>query len=160
VGGRHFGPLLSLLRQGFSLEAEFGTHSLEAMLGVAETVEASVYEPGSLRVTPTGLLFSLANPPLRLGAFSSLRLRLDGAPVDPALVRVRTWSDRRWRETRALDATHPLLLGPGERSQVAVDILPAPQGSDVTVRLELTSVAIPPVVWLEFRDRPTEGASG
>jgi hypothetical protein len=157
VGGRRIGPVLSLLRQGLSLEREFGTHSLEAMLWVAETVEASVYEAGSLRLGPDGLSFALASPPLRVGAFATVRLSVNGAPVDPERVRLRTERAPEWRTSSDLDADRPVHLAPGERAEFLLLEPTVVVGSETTVRLDLTSVAIPPLVWVEFRDRVGSG---
>jgi hypothetical protein len=152
VSDRRFGPLLSLLRQGLSVGVEFGAHSLEALLWVAETVEQSVYERGSLTRTPEGLRFWLNNPPLRVGAFSSLRVAIDGTHVPAERARVRGGPGLPWRTLTEISGERPLELRPGERTEVAVEGVPSAGVRELTVRLELQSTAIPPLVWFEFTD--------
>ncbi len=158
VSDRRVGPLLSLLRQGIKLDLEFGSHSLESLLRIAETVEESVYVPGSLETTPRGLRFALENPPLRMGAFRALRAFVNGAAVGPASVRFRSPGGA-WRDVRDLGHDRPLELLPGTKVDFELDVSPPPAG-EVTVRLELENIAIPPLVWFEFREpaRPA-GAS-
>jgi hypothetical protein len=70
--GRGFALLdLSLLRQGIRIGWEFGIQSIAELARVGELVERSVYEPSSLATAPGGIRFTLLNPPLRMGAFSS-----------------------------------------------------------------------------------------
>ena len=157
VSDRRFGPVLSLVRQGWTLGTEFGAHSIEALLWVAETVEGSVYVPRSLQITATGLAFQLANPPLRVGAFRRLSVRVDGRSIDPTVVRVRSPPTAAWRTADSIDDGRPLPWVPGQHAEFEVDVPSPAPGTELTVRLELTSVAIPPLVWLEFRDR-AEGA--
>jgi hypothetical protein len=152
VSDRRFGSVLSLLRQGLSVGSQFGAHSLEALLSVAETIEESVYERGSLTWTSNGFTFRLNNPPLRTGAFSSLGLTIDGARVSTGRVRVGGHPDLPWREVTDISRERPLELRPGDRIEVAVD-RPTREGvRELTVRLEFQSIAIPPLVWLEFTD--------
>jgi hypothetical protein len=152
VSDRRFGSLLSLLRQGFSVEKEFGTHSLESLLSVAEMVEESVYERGSLTRTSNGLSFRLNNPPLRTGAFSSLRLLVDGAPVPGERARVRGGPGLPWRDLTDISTERPLELRPGEVTEIAMGLSPPGGAKKLAVRLELQSTAIPPLVWFEFTD--------
>lgn len=154
---RRVGPILSLLRQGFSLEREFGSHSLESLLRIAETVEESVYEAGSLSRTATGFRFALANPPLRVGAFGAIGLSLNGIAIDRSAVRFRGGPDDPWRQADGLDRAHPLLLAPGRRTEIEADVEPSRLLGTLSVRLELESVAIPPKVWFAFRDALREG---
>lgn len=154
MGGHHLGAALSLVRQGLTVGREFGVHSLEALLWVAETVEESVYAPRSLVRSGDGLSFVLANPPLRMGAFSSLRLWLDGVEVPSGDARVRSGAAQPWRTAADISRLAPLDLRPGEPTSVMIDrALPGAE-RPVTVRLELQSVAIPPVVWFEFTEVP------
>ncbi len=152
VSERRVGPLLSLLRQGLSLELGFGTHSLEALLWIAETVEEAVYHSGSLVRTPTGVAFRLRNPPLRVGAFHALRARLDGGDVPSDRLRFRHGEGEAWRTAASLSGDAPLVLLPGRPVEFAVDVAPAPASREPRIRLEFESVAIPPLVWLEFSD--------
>lgn len=152
MSDRRLGSWFSLLRQGLSVEREFGRHSLEALVSIAETIEQSVYERGSLTRTANGFTFCLNNPPLRLGAFSSLHLILDQVPISPERVRLRSRPGRTWRELTDLSREQPLDLGPGARIEFAVD-RPLPEGTkDLGIRLEFQSIAIPPLVWFEFSD--------
>jgi len=153
--------LLGLARQGLEIAVEFGGHSLEAMTWVARTVETSVYEPGSLTLTPTGVRFTLSNPPLRTGAFATCRVGIDGASPRAEGVRVRpARSTIDWRLVSGVTDLAPLELRPGE--PIEFDVTLAARASDrpITVRLELECRAIPPLVWFEFTDTPrTPGAA-
>lgn len=159
MSGRLVGPTLSLVRQALSISREFGVHSLETLLFLAETVEDSVYSRGSLRRSGDGLSFVLANPPLRMGAFSSLSARLDGVEVPPQETRIRSGVNGAWRTADAISRAAPLELRPGEPTEVALGRVGVGAGQPVTIRLELQSVAIPPLVWLEFTEIPRPEAS-
>ncbi len=149
--------ILSSIRQGLSVELDFGTHSIEALVAVAETVESSVYDPGSLTLVGTRLSFGLLNPPLRVGAFSGVALRCDGRPVAPGRGWWRPGGSGPWSPTSSVSTESPLVLRPGDRTEFAID-LEQPLGSGrLTVRLELTSVAIPPTVWMEIAETPRPG---
>ena len=151
------GSLLSLVRQGLALEVSFGTHSIEALLWVAETVEEAVYRPRSMVRGPRGIEFELCNPPLRLGAFRAVRVSLDGRPVPAQALRIRIGPSILWREATSVSDAVPIDLVPGEPIRFAVDTTAPPVGRRLTVRVELDSVAIPPLVWLEFADELREG---
>jgi hypothetical protein len=146
--------ILSSVRQGLSLEVDFGSHSIEALLAVAETLESSIYEPGSFEIAGTRLSFGLLNPPLRVGAFSAAVLRYDGHEVPPGRAWWRPTGTTEWRSTAEISPGAPLLLRPGDRTQFAVDLERRPDPGPVTLRLELTSVAIPPTVWMEIAETP------
>ena len=148
---RRLGPILSLLRQGLELDVEFGTRSLESLLRIAEIVEESVYVPGSLRPTANGLAFVLGNPPLRLGAFRSVRLHVNGTELAADAVRFRATGEPAWRTAAEVDRERPLILRPGEPVEFEGRIAPRPRG-ETRIRLDLESVAIPPRVWFEFRE--------
>ena len=148
------GSLLSLVRQGIELEVGYGTRSIEALLWVAETIEEGVYARGSLLRTPNGVAFRLTNPPLRVGAFSALRVAVDGRPVPTSMVRVRPGEGYPWREVAAISKVSPLELVPGRPTDVAMEHVPT--ADRLTVRLELDSVSIPPLVWVEFTDHVGE----
>lgn len=158
VGSRHVGDVLSLVRQGFRLGVEFGTQSIEALLWVAETVEEGVYESHSLRRTEDGLEFALDNPPLRVGAFESLSVRVDGTVLDPARVRFRAAPGAPWRLGSSITPATPWCLAPGDRTEFRLEGEIGSSGEETTVRLELRTAAVPPLVWLEFTDRPEEEA--
>ncbi len=152
------GAILSLVRQGLALEIGFGTRSVEALTWIAEAVEESVYVAGSLVQTAEGVQLTLANPPLRLGAFRRLRATIDGHPVPPERLRFRTASAAAWRAAASLSEADPLVLLPGRPTVIAADGVPGPTGRTVRVRLELESVAIPPLVWIELSDEVREVA--
>lgn len=158
VSDRRVGTVLSLLRQALELDVEFGTHSIESMVRIAEVVERSVYAAGSLRATPSGVRFVLENPPLRLGAFGAVRVRVDGAWIPPARTRLRTEGTTAWRTAQDVDRERPIVLLPGVPTEFEVDLNERP-GRELMVRLELESVAIPPLVWFEFRE-PIAAESG
>jgi hypothetical protein len=150
------GAIVSLLRQGLELEIGFGTRSVEALVWIAEAVEESVYAAGSLVRTATGLQFRLSNPPLRLGAFRELRLIVDGRPVAPERLRFRRSAGGAWRTAASLSEAEPLVLLPGEPTEIAADGVEPRIGGRAELRLELSSVAIPPRVWVEFSDEVRE----
>ncbi|MCI4339557.1 MAG: hypothetical protein L3J68_04415 [Thermoplasmata archaeon] len=158
MGARHVGDVLSLLRQGLTLGYQYGAHSVEALLWVAETVEEGVYESGSLRRTPDGIAFALENPPLRVGAFTSVALRVDGTPVPGDSVRFRSGPGAPWRTATAVAADAPLNLAPGDRTEFDLAGEFGHGGDSITVRLELRTPALPPLVWFEFSESPTEAA--
>ena len=144
--------LLSLVRQGIALEVGFGTRSLEALVDLAETVEQSVYAAGSLVRTETGLAFLLANPPLRVGAFRALRASVNAQVVAPDRLRFRPGAGTAWRTAATLGPERPLLLEPGRATELDLGGVEVPPSGRARVRLELESVAIPPLVWVEFDD--------
>jgi hypothetical protein len=152
VSAHRFGSLLRLASDAVLLELEFGTQSLEALAWIGRTVESSVYLSGSLARTPTGFRFALANPPLRIGAFSGVRLLVEGTPVDPAQVRLRVGPGLPWRTTTSLSAEHPLELQAGSTLEFESNSPLEGTPKTLTIRLEFQSIAIPPLVWVEFRE--------
>lgn len=159
MADHHLASKLSVLRQGLSVGAEFGVHSLEALLWVAETVEESVYAKGSLVEVPGGVRFLLSNPPLRMGAFYSVRAWLNGVAVVPESFRFRSPPTEPWRAAAEVTRAAPLDLLPGVPTEVELTT-PDPdltRHREITVRLELASVAIPPLVWLELTEVPSPG---
>lgn len=152
MSGHRLTSLLSLVRQGLAIEIGYGTHSIEALLWVAESVEEAVYVPGSLAATASGVGFELANPPLRAGAFRAVRVAIDGRLVPPDAVRFRTERRWSWRTAASVGSTDPFVMLPGEPTQFEAAPWAGPPGHRMTVRLELESVAIPPLVWVEFTD--------
>ncbi len=157
--GSRLGEAVSLLRQGASLEIHFGTHSLATMAELAETIERSIYAAGSLTAHADRLTFALSNPPLRVGAFSAADVFVEGAAVDRARVRVRTAGGSSIVRLSSVTAATPLELRAGSRTEWELDGVIRVPGDWVTVRLELRSLAIPPLVWLEFREKATETTS-
>jgi hypothetical protein len=149
-----------LVRQGLAIEGQFGVHPLEALIWVARTVEESIYQPRSFVRTPTGIAFTLANPPLRSGAFSSLRIGVNGQPPSAEHIRVRSGATGPWRVASTFSRADPLELRPGEPTEYEVDVALVGVPHRFTVRLEFQSVAIPPLVWIEFTDRPHSGPGG
>ena len=148
---------LSLVRQGVTIGYQFGVRSIEELGRIAELVERSVYERHSLTRTPEGLRFTLLNPPLRMGAFSSLGLLLDGVPLPPERSWVRTGREDR-RSFSSVDRDHPVTLPIGSRTTIEAEVSPSANKGAIRVRLDLRSVAIPPRVWFEFTDEPHEAA--
>ncbi|MCI4360561.1 MAG: hypothetical protein L3J91_02570 [Thermoplasmata archaeon] len=150
---------LSLIKQGVEVAVGFGVRTLEGLAELGELLEHSVYEPRSLARTPDGCRFILLNPPLRMGAFSSVRIFLDGAPVDPSRVGI-DGPDGIARSIDSVTAASPITLPIGLRSRFAVRATTVPAGRH-RLRIELQSVAIPPLVWFEFEDaldeHPTAG---
>lgn len=144
---------LSLLRQAVDLERESGFASLEELARLGDFLEHAFYEHGSLRPVERGVEFRLLNPPLRMGAFRSARVAFDGRAVAPGdvFVEVEGASPRALSE---VDLARPLTIPSGRPSTFTLQ-LDAPPRRLVhhAVRLELASVAIPPIVWIEFTDR-------
>ncbi|MCI4340260.1 MAG: hypothetical protein L3J73_03210 [Thermoplasmata archaeon] len=147
--GRLFGDL-SLLEQGVEVAAGFGLRSIEGLVDVAELLEQSVYEPRSLRRTPTGFGFTLLNPPLRMGAFSSLKLIWNGTAVDASEASI-ILPDAAPRSFGSIDRSNPVSVPVGRRSRFEVASETVVDGRH-HLRLELQSVAVPPLVWFEFSD--------
>ena len=146
--------VFSLARQGLSIGVEYGLQALEALTWVAETVEESVYEAGSLSRSGADLRFAIDNPPLRVGAFRSVRVLVDRIPVPAERVRLRPGAGTPWRSSDGITADAPVLLGPGDRLEFLLIGAAPPRRGTVTVRLELETPAIPPTVWLVLRDDP------
>lgn len=148
---------LGLVRQGISIGWRFGADALEEMGRVAELLERSVYEAGSLHRAPGGVAFTWRNPPLRMGAFRSVRATVDGAEADAA--RATVWPGRAGTPVpfRSVTPERPLVLPIGERTDFFLPV-DGRVSSRPTVRVELRSVAIPPLVWYEFRERLTGAA--
>jgi hypothetical protein len=159
VGGRRLGALLRLADDAIGLGWDFGLGSVEALAWVARTVETAVYVPDSLVRTASGFRFALANPPLRIGAFSCVLVRVDGTPVPPDRVRVRHRPVGAWRTTSEIGTAQPLLLQAGNATEFDADWPVAPGSAPLLIRLELQNVAIPPLVWMEFREIPGEDPS-
>ncbi|HZY69876.1 MAG TPA: hypothetical protein VFF67_02715 [Thermoplasmata archaeon] len=146
---------LGLVRQGVSLGVQYGLRSLEVLGSFAELIEHSVYEPASLRRTADGFGFTLRNPPLRMGAFSALRLLLDGVPVPPDSAFLQPGGRPDAIPFSALSAAHPVEIPIGRRTRITVRHPPVDDGRH-HVRLEFQNVAIPPLVWFEFEDMVRE----
>ncbi|HTW39713.1 MAG TPA: hypothetical protein VMF04_02490 [Thermoplasmata archaeon] len=160
MGSHHPGGLLSLLRQGLTIGVQFGTQSLEALLWVAQSIEEGIYADGSLRRTPDGIAFELDNPILRVGAFSDLSLRVNGTQVPGDRVRLRSGEGTEWRLGSSIRRDAPWELRPGDRSEFEVQGSFGHDTDPITVRIELRTPAIPPVVWFEFTEKPVqEGAA-
>jgi hypothetical protein len=151
---------LSLLGQGARLGFDFGPRSLEQLTRVAEFLEQIVYERRSLRRTNDGVAFTLLNPPLRMGAFSEVRLFFDHIQIPNDRAWVAPAAQKEEIPLGAVDRSRPVALGVGRRNRFRI-ALPQPPfpGTHHHVRLEMRSVAIPPLVWFQFSDalRPSIG---
>ena len=145
---------ISLARQGVSVALDYGFRSVEMLGEVAEVVEGSVLVPGSLLRTATGICFTLRNPPLRLGAFREVRLVLNGQKVPADHLRIRPSTTEPFRGSETITRENPVNLLPGRRIEVNADVTGLNPGQKLRVRLELVSLAIPPLVWMEFADVP------
>jgi hypothetical protein len=157
---RHPGGIVELVRQGITLGFDYGPHSLETLAAIGEMVETSVYEPGSLRRTRDGLEFAFDNPPLRVGAFAEVRVVVDGVAIPAERIRVRAGEGTDWRSAATISARSTYDLGPGDRTEFRiVGAAPAGRGP-VRVRVELRTLAIPPLVWCEVRDTPAASEEG
>lgn len=151
MGLRHLRGDVGLLREAVSLIREFGLHSAERLAHVAAFLERSVYQPGSLHSVPGGVGFTLLNPPLRVGAFSSVRLFWDGQRVQAERLFVQGEGQAVERPATDITDSRPIELRPGQRIVFRLDGVPTGPGRH-RVRLELQSIAVPPLVWFEFSD--------
>ena len=142
---------LGVIRQGLHLLFEFGVRPLEEMTRVAELIEHSVYEKGSLGRRGESISFVLLNPPLRMGAFSEISLTFDSTPVPKDLVTVEPGPRAAPRTLADLSRDRPLTLPVGVRTRFRFTA-PVTGPGPHRVRLDLHSVAIPPRVWFEFHD--------
>jgi hypothetical protein len=141
---------LGLVDQGIELGLDFGIHSVVELARLGELLLHSVYERGSLRLDGGQAVFTLRNPPLRMGAFSRVRLFWDGAEVPAAAVSIAPALGTP-RALAEVDREHPVTIPVGERTRFRLGPVPSDAHRHV-VRLELQSVAIPPTVWFEFSD--------
>lgn len=141
----------SLIWEGLEIGEEFGLPSLEELARVGRFLEHAFYEPGSLALGPDGVTFRLRNPPLRMGAFSRVRVRFDGTEVDGERAWVQPDGAPSPLRLNQIDREHPIALPIGRPTRFLLEI-PTPVDGPHTVRLELHSVAIPPLVWAEITD--------
>jgi hypothetical protein len=146
--------VLRILRAGLAIGIEFGTHSVESLLGVAEAVQESVMVPHSFLRTREGVSFAFANPPLRCGAFGAVRVRIQQEEVGPDRVRLRHGPGEEWRTAASVTPTAPFCWNPGQGAEFRIAWLDRPRPGRMTVRLELENIAIPPLVWVEFVATP------
>jgi hypothetical protein len=147
----HFRMDLGVVGQGLHLLVDFGFRPLEEMARVAELLEHSIYARGSLRRVGGRASFTLLNPPLRMGAFDRVTVRCDGRLLPPETTTVDAGSRGAARALADVSRARPLDLPVGEPTRFEFDADALPPGPH-RVRLELQSVAIPPLVWLEFTD--------
>lgn len=159
MGVRQLRGDVALLRSAISLVREFGLHSAERLGHVAEFLERSVYAPGSLHAEPGGVGFTLLNPPLRVGAFSALRAAWDGRPVPPERAFVRMEGHAVERPFADIVAGRPVELRPGQPARFRLEGVSTGPGRH-RVRLELQSIAVPPLVWFEFSDSIADSGAG
>ncbi|MCI4337177.1 MAG: hypothetical protein L3K17_08335, partial [Thermoplasmata archaeon] len=127
-----------------------GLKPFEQMTRVVDLLEHSVYEHGSLRLEGDRISFTLRNPPLRTGAFESIRLLWDGTVVAPATASLAAGSQSP-QYLGSISRNAPISLPVGRRSVFSFPRIGEINGEHA-VRLELQSVAIPPRVWFEFSD--------
>ena len=142
---------LGLVRDGLSVGWEFGAHSLAELTRIAEFLEHCVYEPGSLSAATGGARFVLRNPPLRMGAFSAIRVQWDGRAIPGDCATVQTGDDAEPRRLSEITALDPITFGFGRRTTFRLT-MPSPTAGEHHIRVEWQSVAVPPLVWLEFRE--------
>ena len=158
MGHSHLRVDLAVLRQGLHLAFDFGLQPIEELARVAELLEHSVYEPGSLRSNGQEVVFTLRNPPLRTGAFDRARVFFDGA-LTPAANAWAAGPDGARQPLAALGRDAPLVVPVGRRTHFGFP-WDGETGGSRKVRLELHSVAIPPLVWFEFSDHVRVDPSG
>lgn len=158
VRARHFRADVGLLVQGLSIGWEFGLRPLEELARVGLLLEHSVYEPASLRRRPDGVGFVLRNPPLRMGAFRGLELLWDGRRVPASEAWIRPGGRGPRRPFDSVGAEAPVGIPVGERTEVGF-VGPPPSPGPHSVRLELRSLAVPPLVWMFFKDHVRDGGA-
>ncbi|MFG1529744.1 MAG: hypothetical protein AAFA34_00505 [Thermoplasmata archaeon] len=146
--------LLTLVREGYHIEREFGLAAVESLAEIGELLEQSVVASSGIRRGETGIEFELLNPPLRDGAFGRVTVRCNGAAVPPERLWFRPGEGSAWRTAAEVTPRAPLLWRPGEAFQWRLEGVDPPDDRPVQLRLELESVAIPPLVWVEFQGRP------
>jgi len=156
MGVRSLAVDFALLWEGVEIGEEFGFLSLEALARVGRFLEHAFYEPASLTYSPEGLSFALRNPPLRMGAFSQIRIFLDRIEVDLARASIRSEGSAEPTRLDQVDRDHPVVIPVGVISRFTLQG-PALGPGPHTIRLELQSVAIPPLVWMEITDVVREG---
>ena len=159
MGTLHLRAALSLLRQGTAVGWDFGLRSVEELARVAELIQHSVYQAGSLERTDRGVAFVLLNPPLRMGAFSSATIHWDGALVPPTRATVAAGARAQPRPLESITREQPLIFPLGEPTRFDLVFDQVASGHHA-VRLELRSVAIPPLVWMEFTDSVHDAGHG
>jgi hypothetical protein len=150
---------LGLLRDGLRIGHEYGFRSLEELARTGVFLQSVVYEAHSLHAIPGGVAFALHNPPLRMGAFSRLSLRWDEreVPLDACTVRPQAAPNAvRFSE---IGPQSPVVFPVGERIAFTAGVGSPTHGAH-TVRLELRSLAIPPVVWFRLTDHLHPGEVG
>lgn len=151
MGASHLRIDFGLLVQGLSLSWQFSLRTAGALAGLGELLERSVYEAGSLTRTPDGLSFSLRNPPLRMGAFSAIAVFLDGARVPNPNATLQESEAENPTSLDSVTIDRPIVIPVGRRTRFQLRVPSVSRGTH-KLRLELQSVAIPPLVWLEFAD--------
>lgn len=119
---------------------------------MAEFLERSIYQEGSLRATREGFSFRLLNPPMRMGAFHWATLSVDQRPLPPEDCSVSEPQGPSLRPFPSLSRQEPLHLRPGEGASFAARLPGLVPGHRHTVQLNLRNVAIPPMVWVRFTD--------
>lgn len=159
MGHSHLRLDLAVLRQGLHLALDFGLQPVEELARIAELLEHSVYESGSLGSNGREVTFTLLNPPLRTGAFDAARIFWDGASTPV----VGAWAAGPEEGPRPLETVRrdsPLVVPVGRRTRFGFPQRGLAASGTRKVRLELHSVAIPPLVWFEFSDRLREDPPG
>ncbi|MHB1931874.1 MAG: hypothetical protein ACYCPV_02640 [Thermoplasmata archaeon] len=156
--------LVLLVREGYRIEREFGLAAVESLAEIGELLEQSVVAPSGVVRGAAGLEFELLNPPLRDGAFGGVAVRCNGTAVPPERIRFRPGEGTSWRTVAEVTPSTPLVWRPGEAIQWRLEGVDPPDDRPVQIRLELASVAIPPLVWVEFQGRlrapPPAGPGG
>ncbi|MCI4349978.1 MAG: hypothetical protein L3K15_00455 [Thermoplasmata archaeon] len=152
MGASHLRVDFAILRQGLLVGWEFGLKSLEDLGAFAELLQHSVYESGSLTHVPGGLGFVFRNPPLRMGAFSAIRIFLDGERHPDASAWVHPGGVPRAIPLAEIGPDAPVVIPVGQRTHFLLTDVGTIAAGRHKVRLELQSVAIPPLVWFEFED--------
>ncbi|MCI4325568.1 MAG: hypothetical protein L3K00_06785 [Thermoplasmata archaeon] len=147
---------LGLLRDGLRIGHEYGFRSLEELARTGVFLQSVVYEANSLRTVSGGVAFALHSPPLRMGAFSRLSLRWDDQEVPPDACTVRPEALAAPVRFSDVSPTNPVVFPVGERIAFTAGV-GTPSHGPHTVRLELQSLAIPPVVWFRLTDHLHHG---
>jgi hypothetical protein len=147
---------LDLLRDGLRIGHEYGFRSLEELARTGAFLQSVVYEAHSLRAIPGGVAFALHNPPLRMGAFSRLSLRWDEREVPPERCTVRPAASPAPIRFCDISSHSPVVFPVGERIEFTAGVGTPTHGAH-TVRLELRSLAIPPIVWFRLTDHLHHG---
>ena len=143
---------VELLSDGLTLSWDFGLASLTELARTATLAGLNVLESGSVRAEEGGVVFTLRNPPLRIGASRAVRVFWDREPLDPQRVRVEVRGQPPGTRLSAVSGATPLTIPVGLRTDFHLEGAASAEGKH-RLRLELDPIAIPPMLFWETEVR-------